>query len=90
VGNIIAVTGLAPIAEDGSICGQGNVYEQARRCLAIIKDALERVGGSLGDIIRARIFLKNMEARPGGTKAYGEVFLNIRSALCLCKSVLVY
>lgn len=42
VGNIIAVTGTAPIASDGSVATPGDVYGQAKRCLEIIKDVIEQ------------------------------------------------
>ena len=60
VGNIIAVTGTAPVASDGSVQSPGNVYEQAKRSLEIIKDVIEKTGGRLEDVIRTRIFLKDI------------------------------
>ena len=42
IGNIIAVTGTAPIAPDGSTAGVNNAYEQGKRCLEIIKDVIEK------------------------------------------------
>jgi enamine deaminase RidA (YjgF/YER057c/UK114 family) len=47
IGNIIAVSGTAPIARDGSVHSPGDVYGQARRCLEIIKDVIEKAGGEL-------------------------------------------
>ena len=39
-GNHIYVTGTAPLADDGSVCAPGDAYAQARRCFAIIDQAL--------------------------------------------------
>jgi enamine deaminase RidA (YjgF/YER057c/UK114 family) len=59
IGNIIAVTGTAPIAKDGSVAYQKDVYRQAKHCLTIIKDVIEKAGGKIEDVIRTRIFLRD-------------------------------
>ena len=41
IGNIIAVTGTAPMTSDGKVDSPGDVYGQAKRCLEIIKDVVE-------------------------------------------------
>ncbi len=45
IGNSIAVSGTAPIAADGSHACVGDVYGQTRRCLEIMKAAIEEAGG---------------------------------------------
>lgn len=80
IGNVIAVTGTAPIAEDGSVHSPGNVYEQSKRCLAIIKKVIEQAGGSLEDVIRTRILLKDMKTWKEAAKAHGEFFSDIQPA----------
>src|SRR5690606_443797 len=44
IGNTIAVSGTAPVAPDGSVAAVGDVYGQARRCLEIIRAAVEDAG----------------------------------------------
>ena len=61
INNIIAVTGIAPISEDGSVASPKDVYGQAKRCLEIIKNVVEQAGGKLDDVIRTRIFLTDMK-----------------------------
>ena len=80
IGNIIAVTGTAPIASDGSVATPGDVYGQAKRCLEIIKDVIEQAGGSLNDVIRTRILLTDMNTWKDAAKAHGEVFSEIKPA----------
>ena len=80
IGNIIAVTGTAPIAEDGSVFSPGNVYEQAKYCLGIIKRVIEEAGGRMEDVIRTRVFLTDISAWDGAAKAHGEVFSKIMPA----------
>ena len=80
IGNIIAVTGTAPIAPDGTVASPNNVYGQTKRCLEIIKDVIEKAGGNLENVIRTRIFLKDMETWKDAAKAHGEFFSNIQPA----------
>jgi enamine deaminase RidA (YjgF/YER057c/UK114 family) len=80
IGNIIAVTGTAPISEDGSVSSPGDVYGQAKRCLEIIKDVVEQSGGKLENIIRTRIFLKDINQWKKAAKAHGEYFSKIQPA----------
>jgi enamine deaminase RidA (YjgF/YER057c/UK114 family) len=80
VDNIIAVSGTAPIATDGSVHSPGNVYGQAQRCLDIIKDVIEQAGGRLEDVIRARILLKDMSTWKDAARAHGEFFSDIQPA----------
>ena len=47
VGNVIAVSGTAPLGPDGRTVGIGDAEAQTRRCLEIIAGALEKAGASL-------------------------------------------
>lgn len=80
VGHHIAVSGTAPIGPDGSTVGVGDAYRQAKRCLEIIAQALEDAGASLQDVVRTRIFLKNMEDWEEVARAHAEAFRNVRPA----------
>ena len=80
INDIIAITATAPIAKDGSVHAPGNMYEQTKRCLEIIKDVIEKSGGKLDDVIRTRLFLKDMKRWKEAAKAHGEFFSNIQPA----------
>lgn len=80
IGNTIAVAGTAPIAEDGTPFARGNAYAQTRRCLEIMRRAIEEVGGSLGDVIRTRMMLTDLSISDEVSRAHGEVFGKIRPA----------
>ena len=80
IGNVIAVTGTAPIAPDGSVASPGEVYGQAKRCLEIITDVIKKAGGRTKDVIRTRIFLKDMEMWKEAARAHGEIFSEIQPA----------
>ena len=60
VGNIIAVSGTAPIGEDGATVGDRDVHAQTLRCLEIARAALEEAGASMDDVIRSRVMLTDL------------------------------
>jgi enamine deaminase RidA (YjgF/YER057c/UK114 family) len=80
IGKRISVSGTAPIADDGSAAFPGDAYRQTRRCLDIIKQAIEEAGGSLTDVIRTRVYLTKAETWSEVAKAHGEYFSSIRPA----------
>lgn len=80
VGNIISVAGTAPIGPDRHTVGVGDPAAQTRRCLEIIRAALEEAGASLNDVIRTRIFLTRIADWEKVGEAHGEFFRDIRPA----------
>ena len=80
VGSIIAVSGTAPLGPDGRTIAVGDPAGQARRCLEIIKQALERAGASLNQVIRTRTLLTRIEDWHAVAAVHGEVFGAIRPA----------
>jgi enamine deaminase RidA (YjgF/YER057c/UK114 family) len=79
-GNIIAVTGSAPLGKDGKTVAKGNAAAQARRCLEIIQFAIEGLGGKLSDVTRTRILLTRIEDWERVATVHGEFFGSIRPA----------
>jgi enamine deaminase RidA (YjgF/YER057c/UK114 family) len=79
-GRMIAVAGTAPIGPDGKTVGKGDPAAQARRCIEIIRNALEQAGASLSDVIRTRILLIRIEDWESVGQVHGEFFGNIRPA----------
>ena len=80
VGNIIAVSGTAPIGADGKLAGPGDAYLQTKRCIEIAAAALEKAGASLKDVVRTRLLLTNIKDWENAAKAHGEAFGEIRPA----------
>ena len=78
-GDRVHVAGTAPIPRDG-----GDVppdpYEQARLCLEIIGEALERAGSGLEHVVRTRIYLTDAADWQDVGRAHGEVFGDVRPA----------
>ena len=54
IGEHIHVSGTGPIWDDGSF--DADAGAQARRCLEIIVEALEGLGGKAKDVVRSRIY----------------------------------
>jgi len=80
VGSMVAVSGTAPLGPDGRTVAAGDAAGQARRCLQIIKEALERAGTSLDQVIRTRTLLTRIEDWQAVAAVHGEVFGAIRPA----------
>lgn len=80
VGNIIAVSGTAPIAPGGGTAYPGDLYRQTRTCIEIIKTAVEKAGGRLEDVIRTRIMLVDISRWQEAARAHGDFFGEIRPA----------
>lgn len=80
IGDTIAISGTAPLDEHGKTVSPGDPTGQARRCFAIIKIALEKLGASLEDVIRTRIFLTEIQDWQAIAQVHGEYFKDIRPA----------
>ena len=80
VGNVIAVSGTAPLGPNGRTVGIGDAGIQARRCLEIIADALAKAGASLQDVVRTRTLLVRIEDWDAVAAVHGEFFGQVRPA----------
>lgn len=80
VGNIVAISGTAPLDPDGSTVGPNDMYAQTTRCLQIIEKAAQEAGASLKDVIRTRVFLTDIARWREAARAHGEFFGDIRPA----------
>jgi enamine deaminase RidA (YjgF/YER057c/UK114 family) len=63
-GTIVFVSGLVAKRADGTIAGIGDVTEQTRQVCENLKVALEEAGGTLDDICRVDVYVRNMEHFP--------------------------
>lgn len=79
LGNWIEVSGTAPVV-DGKTYAPGDAYAQAKKCLEIIRDAIEQAGGKLSNVVRTRIFVTDISQWEAIGKAHGEFFGNIKPA----------
>ncbi|KAA3631696.1 MAG: RidA family protein [Calditrichaeota bacterium] len=80
VGNQICVSGTGPILEDGSTASPGDAYGQAKRCLTIIKKAIEDAGGAIENVVRTVMYITDVSVQDDVGRAHGEFFADIRPA----------
>jgi enamine deaminase RidA (YjgF/YER057c/UK114 family) len=78
VGEIVAVSGTAPVWPGGEV--DPDVAEQARRCWLIALAALTELGGSTRHVIRTRQLIVDPADADAIGAVHGEVFGNIRPA----------
>lgn len=75
-GNRILVSGTAPIGPDGETVA-GDAHAQATRCFTIAVEAVEALGGSVGDVVRTRMYLTRADVWREVGRAHGEVFRGV-------------
>lgn len=80
IGNIVSVSGTAPITPDGSTACPNDLYGQTKYCIEIIKKAIEDAGGNLTDVIRTRLLITDISKWKEVAKAHGEYFSKIKPA----------
>ncbi len=79
-GDLVSVSGTAPLGPGGRTVGVGDAAAQARRCFAIVAAALEGAGASLRHVVRTRILLTRIEDWEAVATVHGEIFRDIRPA----------
>lgn len=56
----IAVTGTAPVDDEGEVFAPGDAFAQAQRCFVLIERALHDLGATKEHIIRTRMFVTDI------------------------------
>jgi enamine deaminase RidA (YjgF/YER057c/UK114 family) len=77
-GNWIAVTGSVGINADGTY--SKSLGDQTRRSLAVIRAAVEALGGRMENVIRTRMYVTDVSKWEEVARVHGEVFSEIRPA----------
>ena len=80
VGPHVWVTGTAATDDAGRVVGHGDPAAQAAQCLKKIAAALERLGASLTDVVRTRIYVTDIDQWEAVGRVHGEVFGEILPA----------
>ena len=60
-GKLVFISGMTARRADGSIAGVGDIEAQTRQVCENLKAAVEEAGGTLDDICRVDVFIRNME-----------------------------
>jgi enamine deaminase RidA (YjgF/YER057c/UK114 family) len=78
VGDRVLVAGTAPVFPDGSC--PADPAAQARRCFAIVEEALAAAGARLTDVVRTRVLLTDPADADAVGAVHGELLGDVRPA----------
>jgi len=73
VNNLFYSSGQIPLTADG-VMVQGDVKEQTHQVFQNLKAVLEEAGASLETVVKATVFIKNMDEFASVNEVYGEYF----------------
>ena len=77
-GNHVYVSGTAPVGIESD-----DAYEQARRCLEIIVDALRELGAGPEHVVRTRVYIVDPTDWEAVGRAHGELFGEVLPATAM-------
>ena len=87
-GDRIYVSGTTASGGCG-VLGLKDAGEQTRAVLEIIKGSIESLGGSMSDVVRTRIYVKDISLWESVARVHGEIFADVRPACTLVEARLV-
>lgn len=73
-GKLVFISGMTARKADGSVAGIGDIEVQTRQVCDNLKAAAEAAGGSLDDIVRVDVYVRNIEHFPIIHKVRAEYF----------------
>ncbi len=60
-GRLVFISGMVSKRADGSIAGVGDIEAQTRQVCENVKAAVEEAGGTMDDVCRVDVYVRNME-----------------------------
>lgn len=88
-GNQIYISGTTATDENGQVVGAGDPAAQAHYIIDKFERTLQQLGSTLDDVVRTRIYLRDIEQWEPVARAHGVRFGAIRPANTLVQALLV-
>ncbi|HWO76054.1 MAG TPA: 2-iminobutanoate/2-iminopropanoate deaminase [Bacillus sp. (in: firmicutes)] len=79
VNNMFYSSGQIPLTPEGTMI-EGGVIEQTHQVFANLKAVLEEAGASLETVVKATVFIKNMDDFASVNEVYGQYFSSHKPA----------
>lgn len=89
VGANVYVSGTTASDASGTVQHLGDAGGQARYVIRKIEAALKEAGASLSDVVRTRVFVRDLADWEAVARAHGELFGAIRPANTLVRAELI-
>lgn len=80
VGQVIHISGTTSVDDAGNVVGAGDPGAQTTQALRIIEAALKKLGASMRDVVRTRIYVTNIADWEAIGAAHGAFFRHVRPA----------
>ncbi len=74
LGNVVHVSGTAPLDADGNTHAPGDPYAQALRCFEVALKAAAELGAGPEHVVRTRMFVTDIRFADDYGRAHGELF----------------
>lgn len=82
-GDLVFISGCAPVDEAGRVVGEGNVTLQARQVLTHIGSILRHAGADFADVLKVTVYLLDVNDREAVNEVRKEFFGESRPASTL-------
>lgn len=82
-GNLLFISGLAPLDAEGALVGGDDPAAQTRKIFESMQLILEEAGADFSDVLRVTVYLTNIEDRPLINPVRKEFFGDTRPASTL-------
>ena len=73
IGDLLFTSGQIPLRADGSLV-EGDITAQTMQVLANLKAVIEAAGGSLNNVVKTTVFMKNLDDFVAMNTVYGDTF----------------
>jgi len=86
VGDMVLQSGTTAIDRRGDVRGVGDVAKQVETIMTIAEWSVARAGGTLGDVVRSRIYVTDIGVGADAGRALARYFRDVRPAASSSRS----